>query len=596
LLCLATIVTAGCGVPGSGSPVVLEGAPDPAGGAAGTTEHLPQPGDVVSATDLVDKFLEAPAAGDWEPSGKQQRIERALEHARAFLTDAASAAWKGSAQEITVVDVSPPSLGVDLVQVLLTPVGVLTENGAIEPAPAGVGPIDWKFTVDGTNGRWRLTNAPPGALLLSTKAVRDLYEARPIYFWDTGAQWLVPDLRYFAKGVNKQKRQTEVLNRLRAGPSTWLKDTVDPIPAGISADSPFAQNSRTVISLSAEAATTPEQAKKLAKQLRWSLRPESEPVELRIKGQATVIGEGNTYLEANAAASNGPDAAEEFCVASGRVVPVALAMTAPAVLDTPMNSAVESAALSRNKASAALVRPTTSGHRGLWLGRHNEALGGTQYTGPVIQAVKMSRPVWLNRPRPRVLVAADGSLWDVPQSSPAHPIAVTPNNIGPVTAMAVAPDGRRVALVAGGQVLVAGLNFGPEGDSLSVGPVRNVYTGGLTGPVGVAWSTENALLVGGSIAGASSLLEVSVDGALSEILRTDGLGASVITAVVAVARDPTTGSFGPIMIEAAGRAYRRHSTAIEPIAVSIGSPPPGSSLKPHSSTASSELTAPFYPD
>jgi hypothetical protein len=260
-----------------------------------------------------------------------------------------------------------------------------------------------------------------------------------------------------------------------------------------------------------------------------------------------------------------------------------------------MNSLVESAALSRSKASAALVRTTTPTSGGLWLGRYNDALGATQYTGPVLPARTISRPVWLDRPRPRVLVAVDGELWDVPESAPSRASDVTPSGVGAITALAVAPDGRRVALVAGGRVFVAVLNFAPEGDSLSVGATREVYTTGLVGAVAVAWTTEDSLVVAGTVSsGGSGLLEVSIDGALSEILRTDGLGASVITQVVAVPRDPTTGSFGPIMIEAAGRAYRRHSTAIEPIAVSSGLPTPGPTPKPHGTTATYELTAPFY--
>ena len=162
----------------------------------------------------------------------------------------------------------------------------------------------------------------------------------------------------------------------------------------------------------------------------------------------------------------------------------------------------------------------------------------------------MSRPVWLPAPAPgpRLLVAANNALYTVNKDGVATPVPVESGYERPVSAFAVSPDGRRIALISGAKVMVAPLTYTQE--SATVGRPYEIDAGGLQEPSALAWSRVHFLLVGGRLPGEDkySLVEVSLDGAIAS--TPVGFG-SRITQVASYPPIPRSGlqQPGPIMVQ-----------------------------------------------
>jgi hypothetical protein len=263
---------------------------------------------------------------------------------------------------------------------------------------------------------------------------------------------------------------------------------------------------------------------------------------------------------------------------------------------------VVSAAILRGPGQqVALVREEAPGRLRLWLGSYNQGTRVAQYAPTDLVAETMSRPVGLTTPPtadPAFLVAADGRLWAVSVTS-KQPVDRTPAGFDAVTAVSVARDGRRVAVVAGGRVYAGVLTF--EGSSLSVAQLEEVQTT-LSDAVGVAWSREEWLVVAGRSEGKSALVEVTVDSALVEQMPMRNLAGLNVTRVVAdpsVRRDdPSRGERGPIMIEANGHAYRVFSGSVDEYSPETSpTPTPSPTPAPSGSPAKQSLpSAPFFLD
>jgi hypothetical protein len=165
---------------------------------------------------------------------------------------------------------------------------------------------------------------------------------------------------------------------------------------------------------------------------------------------------------------------------------------------------------------------------------------------------------------------------------------------GAIKALSVAPDGRRLALVTSTKVYVTTLT--DSAAPLSVGTLRELDPGGLTGLSGVAWSAENQLAVvgtvtgaggAGSSAGTSGLVEVSIDNASrAPVTASAGL---LITGVTAVPKDPVNNTGQPITVEAGGRAYFVFTSNVVPVKREASPTDPSPSP-----AAAPPLSAPFY--
>lgn len=568
LVVAVMVASAGCGVP-TGTDVRVDGPVAETGstGAGGGSDPPPGPDDATGDRQLVDYFLQAAAADPGDP----------VEQLRPFIHSSQREDWRPDPRVIVVrvSDITRTPAGDDQVRfdVELRRVGVLV-NGAVEPQIQE--PETVAFSVareplrdsnelarESARVRYRIVD-PPRFVMLEDRALDRYFLPRSVYFWDTDHEVLVPDLRWLPRALPAARRPQVVLTWLRAGPSAWLDSAVG-LPEGLELiGHPVSDGDTLIVELTAATAELEHRA--LDAQLWWTLRP-----ELHRDTTLTVVIDGEvrevvpSEWPTNLAQWRPP---RGFVVLDGvvRPYPVDPGAEFPA-LDHPANADVVRAALAQDGRVGALVRAEADGLSLVLTGT-----GGVTET--VLRGVAtMSRPVWLQEPVGTGLVVADGRLYrfNVREESVAE-VPVHAGLSGRITAVAAAPDGRRLALVAGGELYVAAMRRG--GGLVSLHEPQMLPTSG-TDLAGVAFSRPDRLAVLGRQEGRYWLYEITVDGGLEERLSFDLGAPESLGDLVAYPGDPRGDSHrGQIMFEADGRAYSyRHSP--EPIrADEFGDEPP----------------------
>jgi Lipoprotein LpqB beta-propeller domain len=552
-----------CGVPGH-TDVVEDGAANGfvEGGYRGEEPPPGPEGTGNNVEEFVNRFLNAPA-GDWD--GAAKRVKQ-------FLSPEAATSWEP--REITVVrlvngkpEIKPgPNPEVTL---KVQQIGVLTNRGTLDPPTSQMD--TYRFTIGGTTARggWAVLNPPP-VMLLTDAGLNRWYERQAIYFWDRGQRNLVPDLRYVPKTLDGGQRPILLIDWLIGGPSGWLKSSVQELPDGTKQlQNAYKDDGRLIVNLSS--AASGQSLERLLAQLCWSLRVDfTGELVLQIESRNPREGSTSNYLDNNPTYRLSDRGAEQFAVVDGKVRRVQTE-GAPATADVPVapgvNNNVRFAAIS--DAYAALVRHDGDQLR-LWVGPTQQQ----NRTG--LRAPTMSRPVMADR-QDTGYVAAGGKLYQF-NADTAEVTEVTglPNG---VTSVALAPDGRRLAIVAGGRPHLVALS----GDGGSTGDVRRLPSplGGLTG---ISWLNETSLAMTGTTKGGAALVRASLDGAV--ISTQQEVNASAVTGLVSFPEDPVSGIGGRIMVEADGKTYQVYSSTIDYL--------PPETLVGKAPAKGQELTAPFF--
>lgn len=572
---------AGCGIP-SETDVRADGnGPAPWSGSDSGVGEPPetraQSGD--DPPKFAENFLQA-AAGETGEAYKRVWDFIASEN-RSQLRERQDVAINVVRLTEATPRVTANSDGSYTVRVLVQQVGVLTKDGTVSPPTETAS--EYTFTVGRLgrgNGLWVLK--PPPVLLLSTEGLKKYYQPRVIYFWNPEQTALIPDLRYMPAAIPRERQATEILSWLTSGPPPWLKTAAVGLPDRTQAiDNVPDTGDRLVVNLSAEALPTdnPAQVDRLGAQLMWSLRdsPGSQ-LELKIQGQTRKTFDVQTFLSANPLYRMA-DAPQRFCVYEGQVHPL-VTVGDGAASDLPIanevNRNVVSAAFGRagDTISAALVSPAGNRRRllaGSSPGKTVAALERSQKTYG-----SMGRPVWLKTlDVPVGLVVADGRLYQFGSDAQLVRVDLS-NSSGKVTAVGAAPDGHRIAFVAGGKLYVAALTV--DGGVVEAGPARQVPSS-LRDLVEVDWIGEKTLVVAGMNAeNRVAFYDISVDGAV-EIPRGDDIGGAEVTHVAAYP-DVTSANRGggaQVMFEANGVAFdasRTPPVRIDPDQVSGVTPKP----------------------
>ncbi|MGK5521577.1 LpqB family beta-propeller domain-containing protein [Micromonospora sp. URMC 107] len=545
---------AGCGIP-ENTEVRVKG-PGPAAEAGSTSGSRGEPpsrsAGGTDAEQFVENFLSA-AAG--EPDRAYQRV-------RQFITPADRdrlQVKQGSEVALAVVRLTEEPVIVyapDRTEVTLKvqQVGQLRTDGTL--APPETSTTTYTFELRSQPGQEGLTDGglyvanPPTALLLSVEALETYYQSRTIYFWNNDRSRLVPDQRYLPLAVPDERRVSEVVKWLTAGPSAWLGTAVSRLPDGTRLiNNATRTDGRWEVDL--EMPEDKVRLEQLGTQLAWSLSDLDGPLDIKIRNQSQEFIPDLERRRRERPVHHFTESFQRFCVYEGAIHPLAYAgeSSGPVPVDAEANRNVVSAGLSRadNRILAALVVTDA--------GRHRLAVGtGTDQVTAFTRSAKgyaaMSRPVWLRstyRGQSAGLVVADGSLYRF--DAQAQFTAVSLGVPGPVTAVAASLDGHRIAVIAGGTLYVAALN--PDGAGGTPGPARRLHTR-LTNLSAVDWFGENTLVLAGAV-GRPAVYEVSVDGARESRLE-DKIGARVTHLAAYPAN--AVGRLGAAMYEANGVAYR----------------------------------------
>ncbi|MEV4625667.1 LpqB family beta-propeller domain-containing protein [Micromonospora sp. NPDC049523] len=600
LLCVGLV---GCGIPGE-TEVRVDGKGPQSGqdSGGGLTPRLPQRQDSDEPEQVAANYLTAAAGGETDEI--YERVNSYIPEGSGKLK--LKVGGEPSINLVRLIDGpsaegAPDRSGNWLVTVQVQQVGVLRMDGTVgEPELTErsyvfqVGPAP---VVDGAppppGGLWVID--PPPVLLMSTSALEEYYSPRTIYFWNAGRTVLVPDLRYLPLSVPRESQATELLGWLIGGPAPWLSPAAVPLPEGTSriGNAPMSGGRLEVnLSVPASEVTNDVDLDRLFTQLAWSLLPpnpqgmggDDGELELKIQSQRRKVAAVDGYRRVNPPypLTGTPT---RFCVFDGAVHQLRDRDEAiePVPIVPEQNRDVQSAALSRdgNQVGAALVTPDGERWR-LRVASGAEPLQTFALSDPY---PSMERPIWLKGVDPRApigLVVADGNLYRFDSNARLVRIAL-PGVTGRVTGVGAAPDGHRIAVVAGGAIYVAALST--DGGTVTVGRARRLDTS-LTTVTAVDWSGESRLALAGTQSNRRSVIEnISSDGALENGLVDDTRGD--VLHLAAYPDNPLSRTQLGVMYETNGAA----SATDRLIGRDQVAPNPGPAP---SVSASSKPSAPFF--
>ncbi|MQA25718.1 MAG: hypothetical protein GEU94_09625, partial [Micromonosporaceae bacterium] len=446
-------------------------------------------------------------------------------------------------------------------------VGELSEQGVLQPTRRSFShtfEVRYQQTAEGLV--W-LVAEPPTGYVISEDALEERFDVLPLYFVNQhSTSSLVPDVRYVPKSIEWRKQRNLLVEWLLQGPASWLHGVaLRGFPDGTKRrGNVYAErDERVVVSLSSEAEGHARPTLMFA-QLAWTLRPRMRGrLEVRIderpiRYDGRLSQARDEFFSFNAIAAR--SAGEAYMVSSEGQVEAVPSRSGrdrlPAVLDDAEVKGVDSAAATRAGDLAALVR----WHRrkqSLWVGQRANVKVAYQRVTGLPTTDTMSEPVWAGGSKPRsLLVAADGDLYGVDLATLQAGKVQLPKGLGPVRSVSVAPDGYRLALVAGGRVHLGALSSRRK--RLQVSASYQV-THALRGVVDVAWSRENHLVVAGVGASGGGLWEVSIDGvSLHQVETPTGDTPDSVAGYPEVAME--VDRRGKVLIEQGGRVYEIYSS------------------------------------
>ncbi|PJJ61684.1 GerMN domain-containing protein [Compostimonas suwonensis] len=98
----------------------------------------------------------------------------------------------------------------------VTATAIVNEFG--EYSEGEVKPVPLEYSFEQVDGQWRIGKAPDGTVI-DQSAFRTVFRAHPVYFFDPGFSFLVPDLRWFP---SRASTATRIVQALLEGPADWL--------------------------------------------------------------------------------------------------------------------------------------------------------------------------------------------------------------------------------------------------------------------------------------------------------------------------------------------------------------------------------------
>lgn len=573
--CALSVAVGGCvNMPSGGS--VQQGRPVQDG--AGQAEDIPQmipvpPGPGWTDAQIVDGFLAASASF-------------ADNHAvaREYLTPSEARKWRpswaatviGSAPDVKAENPRPNVLAAGkAASVYITGQSLATLTGSGQYLPArgtqrnlpgpGAKSSPAHFTLQQVAGQWRINQLPSARSLILTQAAfqRD-YVPRNLYYYGPSGV-LVPDPVFVPQQDTAEGPATGLVNALRQGPAGWLAgpNTTTSFPPGTRVIGVSIAATSAIVDLGGSAAGASRQVlDKMAAQIVWTLTSSSyspspiTSVQLRI-GQKPVTPlllqrnfSGSRWLPAR------PGSRAYYIDGSGSVS-VLSDGAQPARLSWPAKAAVTMIAVAPGDGEVAGIVPQPDGctvDSGLPL-RGTEVVS-RRLRGGTCRSLSFDAQgdVW---------AAVGTHVWFLPEDG-GQPLPVIVQGApasDTITALRVAPDGVRVAMIAqsslgSAKVLlgvltsspVASLGADPEAE-LSVGQQQyglQAIGTGIADPVSLSWyDADHVLVLSGSRNG--QLYEVPLNGgAVTQIVTPAG-------AVSVSSAGSETGSGGRVYIGTAGR-------------------------------------------
>lgn len=487
--------------------------------------------------------------------------------ARAFLTPGAAGTWDDGAsptvvsdQVDTVFSDRAASPGQASVRIRATALGVLTPEGVFV---AGVRPVELDVGLTEQNGQWRISTLPTGTIVRRSDLRAN---TRPVRTWflDTQRAGPVSDPRYLATSPARSV-PTRTLQYLLAGPSESLAGAaVSSLPVGttLRSDVSLTSEGTAVVDLTRTGPLDDPRRREIAQQVTLTLAGIGvSRVRLLVDGEPLLpatpeVGVGDTLEGLPPEVARRPDLPVDPVVGGpgDTEVPVLVADNGRLRLlsGEPAGGPAGRGAYQAISASASfegdvalVARDAPGGDPAARRARLLTGAGGSELAASGIEGRSLARPTW-TPDGTEVWSVQDGitvvrAVRDGPGRA-VRPVAVdagalaaagvraAPGAVGPVSAVRISPDGSRLALVAGGRVLVAAIARDGAGGA-RLGSVTALRPEALDQVLDVGWTRTDQLVVVGNRADRPVTL-ASVDGLDLESLSTTNLTPPV-TAVAA---------------------------------------------------------------
>nr|WP_106178226.1 LpqB family beta-propeller domain-containing protein [Prauserella shujinwangii] len=541
------------------------------------TQEVPEPAIGLDPLTVVREFVRA---------SSQPTSDYAV--SRAYLSENARKEWRPD-QTITIIEDTfgtvyapsseqPPDENEKLVTLRGFHVGRLAPDSAFIPSTDPIElPVRLRRQQD---GQWRIVD-PPNSVLITETDFTESYFRVPVYFFAPDSNALVPDLRYVV-AKPQSGLPARVMDLLLGGPSNGLSGAVRNMlgdSATLESNVTGTDDGALVVPLSGVDEHSRQDKELMAAQIVRSLQNvTTSRIRLLSDGTALVPGHIDwrpSELPAYEALSSPSSDLPGLMVVGGRIR--SLGTGAP--IDGPAGSGalnVESAAQSINGGQLAVVERVGD--------RARLRVGDYGQTGQIVdidKATSLSRPSW----RPSASTStSSGELWTVVNQEEVVRILRAPDGtwtpqlvnaseiaaVGEITALRMSRDGARVALVAGGQLMVASVVRGADGTSVTLRAPRILQSGQLGEVVDVDWVSQDTLIVA-TASDSVPVARVPVDG-----LRMDPFNSSNLTPPM---RGITAAPGRPIVVADAGGLWTASDV--------------GDVWRPHAQSMADAL--PFYP-
>lgn len=489
--------------------------------------------------------------------------------ARAFLTPGAAGTWDDGAAPVVVNDQvdtvfgdDPVPAGQTSVRIRATALGVLTPEGVFV---AGVRPVEVDVGLTEQNGQWRISSLPTGTIVRRSDLRAN---TRPVRTWFLDPQRASPvsDPRYLATSPARSV-PTRTLQYLLAGPSESLAGAaVSSLPVGtaLRSDVTITDEGTAVVDLTRTGPLDEPRRREIAQQVTLTLAGIGvSRVRLLVDGEP-LLPAGPDVAVADTLAGLPPE------VARRPDLPVDPVVGGPGDVEVPVLVAdsgrlrllsgepaggpagrgayrAVSASASYEGDVAVVAEEAPGPDPATARARLLTGVADAELAASGIEGRSLARPSW----------TPDGTeVWSVLDGTTVvravregpgaavRPVAVdtsalagaglaaAPGAMGTLSGLRISPDGSRIALVAGGRVVVAAIARDGAGGA-RLGSVAVLRPEALDQVLDVGWTRTDQLVVVGNRADRPVTL-ASVDG-----LDVESLSATNLTPpVTAVAARP----------------------------------------------------------
>lgn len=528
---VTAIVLAACGgVPDNSSPQPIESFK-----REGPTNAVPVPQSDMDPEALVRAFLEATAS----PTDGHAA-------ARRFLTKPSSEQWDERGDSIILDEIntfvdqrSQNSVRMRLVG---DNVAVLKSNGQLLPAS---GRVETTISLVRDGDQWLIDGPLPNGAMIDRSRFVATYRSVSLYFTDRTHQHLVSDPRWFYG--NQDADPTILLNRLIAGPAEDLASAVDNgFPSGSALRGQAAQISGggVRVELTGLGTLGVRDRTSLAAQIIWTLNAADigGPYVINADG-APLIPERSAGWQPADVKSFDPLSTPSTdvglnIVRDGALLKVTDTGTTPSGGDLGTSRDVRSASISSDGDAVAAVVAARGGAglqlvSGQYGGQVSELASGTSITRPSFSGAHENDTVWaVIDGKPVRAVRDSQNSSEVVSTVDASSLATVAR--GPITELQVSPDGVRVALIVGGQVVLAVIASNEDGQVALANPRIAAYNVGNQA-VSLAWANAATVMIARD-ASDSPIVQLPINGASASGL----ISGNVAPPVRAITADAST--------------------------------------------------------